>query len=173
MASVSKTLLKTLPTDDEMVDILYALKSAPDHALAITTAAYLDHATELLIRNYLREDLTTEEHRRLFDGGQNGILATASAKIRIAYALRFFERPVYLDMLTVNDVRNVFAHSLHPVTFAHELVFRDCQKLSLLERRKDMYPDPTKFDAKEVYYNTVLDLFMGIQLNIRGIAKTI
>ncbi|PNE13040.1 MAG: hypothetical protein CR217_00805 [Beijerinckiaceae bacterium] len=45
----SKKLLKQRPSEDEKIDFLFALRNAPDHALAITAAAYLDHAIELLL----------------------------------------------------------------------------------------------------------------------------
>jgi len=150
-----------------MLDSLTALRNAPDHALAITAAAHLDFVLELLIRNHIPVELTKEEDRRIFDGASGGILGTSSAKIRIAHAFQIIPKRAYEDMLLVNSIRNVFAHSLHDVKFANELVINDCRKLSLLERRRDMYPDPANIDAREVYYNTILDLYMGIQINMR------
>jgi DNA-binding MltR family transcriptional regulator len=163
----TRKLLKTLPSEDEMLDSLNALRSAPDHALAITAAAHLDYVLELLIRNHIPVELTKEEDRRIFDGASDGILGTASAKIRVAYAFNILPGRAYEDMLLVNAIRNAFAHSLHNITFDNELVVSDCRKLSLLERRRDMYPDPLKINAREVYYNTILDLYMGIQINMR------
>jgi DNA-binding MltR family transcriptional regulator len=172
MASrASSKLLKEPPSSDEQVDFLFALRKAPDHALAVTAAAYLDHSVELLLRSFFRDDLTSEDDRRLFDGAANGILGTSSAKIRVAYAIRLFKKPVYLDMLLVNHIRNVFAHSLHIVTFQHEDVIRNCKQLDILNRRQDMYLDAEKIDAREVYYDTVLDLYVGIDMSIRGIGE--
>jgi hypothetical protein len=74
-------------------------------------------------------------------------------------------------MLLVNHIRNVFAHSLHIVTFQHEDVVRDCKRLDILNSRKDMYPDAEKIDAREVYYNTVLDLCVGIDKKIWGLGE--
>jgi hypothetical protein len=34
-----------------------------------------------------------------------------------------------------------------------------------------MYLDAEKIDAREVYYDTVLDLYVGIDMSIRGIGE--
>ena len=169
----SRKLLNTLPSQDEMLDSLNALRNAPDHALAITAAAHLDYVLELLIRNHISVELTKDEDRRIFDGAANGILGTAAAKIRIAYAFNIIPKRAYDDLLLINSIRNVFAHSLHDVTFSNDLVANDCRKLSVLERRPDMYQDPSKINAREVYYNNIVDLYMGIQINMRLPEKAI
>jgi hypothetical protein len=58
------------------------------------------------------------------------------------------------DMRSVNKVRNIFAHTLHPMTFAHDAIVTQCRKLSLIRRRPDMFPDPVNIDARKVYWNT-------------------
>jgi hypothetical protein len=58
-------------------------RAAPDHALAVAAAAYLDHAIELLLRSRLHGDLSPDDDNRLFNGAANGIFGTASAKIRV------------------------------------------------------------------------------------------
>jgi hypothetical protein len=78
----SKKLLKQRPSEDEKIDFLFALRNAPDHALAIT-AANLDHAIELLLRSRLHGDLSPDDDNRLFNGAANSIFGTASAKIRV------------------------------------------------------------------------------------------
>jgi hypothetical protein len=52
--------------------------------LALTAAAYLDHAIERLLKTKLAVELTQDEERRIFDGASNGILGGANAKLRIA-----------------------------------------------------------------------------------------
>ena len=66
----------------------------------------------------------------MFDGASNGILGLFSSKIRVAYAMRMIDAKMYNDLLLINDIRNVFAHSLHNVTFEHKLVSEDCRKFS-------------------------------------------
>lgn len=169
ISAVSKKLLRELPSEDEMVDILFKLTKAPDHAVAITMAAYLDYALTILIQNQFRE-LERDDHTRMWDGAAGGLLGGMASKIRLGYALRLYEEPTYGDMLLINHIRNAFAHTLHSIDFANEEIRADCKKLSLLQRRKDMYPDPDKIDAKAVYHNTILDLVVGIQLKLRRVS---
>jgi hypothetical protein len=108
----------------------------------------------------------------MFDGGQNAILGTLSAKIRVAYATRLLEQPVYRDLLRLAEIRNVFAHSLHRVTFEHDLVVHDCNKLTAISRavargwiRRD---HPIK-KAIEVYAHTVLVLYLEIKDRVNAL----
>jgi DNA-binding MltR family transcriptional regulator len=163
----SKNQLAKRPTHDDRSDSLTALEKAPDYALAITAAAYIDQALERLLRSRFR-DLTTEEYEWLFGESGRGVLATPAAKIRVGYAAGFYEKETYSDLLLVISIRNAFAHSRDPVTFNSEHVCRDCQQLSIVKRRKDMHPNTDSFDARSAYFDAVLDLCSGIQFDIRG-----
>jgi hypothetical protein len=151
----SKKLLKELPTDDAMRQTLLGLLTASDQVVALTGAAYLDHALQVLLTAAFRE-LTTEEWKRMFDGAANGILGTTSAKIRVAYAARHLQPQQYKDLLLINDIRNVFAHSLHAVDFSNKLVEADCTKLNSYQPG-GVLPEPQ--NAKERYLWNVLDLY--------------
>jgi hypothetical protein len=48
--------LKDRPTEDQQIDVLQALRNAPDHMLAITAAAYVEYALEMVIRERMRID---------------------------------------------------------------------------------------------------------------------
>ena len=48
--------LKDRPTEDQQIDVLHALRTAPDHMFAITAAAYVDYALEMVIRERFRVD---------------------------------------------------------------------------------------------------------------------
>jgi hypothetical protein len=125
----SKKLLKELPTEQEMRDILTNLRSHGAAATALLSAAYLEHTLEAIFRAFFR-NLNSEDDTRMFDGAAGGILGTFAAKIRVAYAMRTIDKNMYDDLLLINDIRNVFGHSLHRVTFDHELVAVDCGKFS-------------------------------------------
>jgi hypothetical protein len=59
-------------------------------------------------------------------------------------------------LLLINDIRNVFAHSLHAVDFSNELVEADCAKLNS-HQPGGVLPEPQ--NAKERYLWNVLDLY--------------
>jgi hypothetical protein len=161
--------LKDRPSEDRQIDVLMSLRKAPDYMLAIAAAAYVDYALEMVFRERMRVD--KDEEGRVFEGGGNGILATASAKITLAYAARFIEKPSRDDLRTINRVRNIFAHSMHEINFKHPEVAAQCRKLSLIQRRSDMFPDAATADPRSLYWNTCLDFFAAWQFQRRGIQE--
>lgn len=169
MSAKGPNPLKDRPTEDQQIDVLQALRKAPDHMLAITAAAYVDYALEMVIRERMRID--KDEESRFFGGAQNGFLATASAKITLAYAVRLIEKPSRDDLRIVNRVRNIFAHSMHQIDFKHPEVAAMCRKLSLVQRRSDMFPDAATADPRSLYWNTCLDFFAAWQFQRRGIQE--
>ena len=57
------------------------------------------------------------------------VLSSFSARIKIGRAIGIFG-PKLNDMLdTIRRVRNVFAHSVIPLEFTHELIVKECKKL--------------------------------------------
>jgi hypothetical protein len=128
VAAASRRLLKELPTQEEMWRIIADLRLQSAYALAVLGVAHLEHGLERVLKARLIQ-LSKEDERRMFDGAGNGILGTFSAKIRIAYALSLLGPIAYHDLLLINDIRNVFAHSLHTIDFTHSLISQDCRKL--------------------------------------------
>ncbi|MHC2436336.1 hypothetical protein [Bradyrhizobium sp. USDA 4451] len=169
MSTKRPDLIKDRPTEDQQIDVLQALRTAPDHMLAITAAAYVDYALEMVIRERFRID--KDEDARIFDGAQNGFLATASSKVTIAYAARFIEKMSRDDLRIINRVRNTFAHSMHQIDFKHPEVSAKCRKLSLVQRRSDMFPNAATADPRSLYWNTCLDFFAAWQFQRRGIRE--
>ncbi|WP_027554201.1 hypothetical protein [Bradyrhizobium sp. Cp5.3] len=161
--------LKDRPTEDQQIDVLQALRTAPDHMLAITAAADVDYALETVIRERFRID--NDEDARTFDGAQNGFLAAASSKITIAYAAGFIEKTSRDDLRIINKVGNIFAHSMHQIDFKHTEVSARCRKLSLVQRRSDMFPDAAIADPHSSYWITCLDFFAVWQFQRRGIRE--
>lgn len=161
--------LKKRPTEDQQIDVLLSLRNAPDHMLAITAAAYVDYALEMVFRDRMRIDKNEED--RFFDGGGSGLLATASSKITLAYAVRYIEKMSRDDLRIINKVRNIFAHSMHQLDFKHPEIAAQCRKLSLVKRRADMFPDAATADARSLYWNSCLDFFTAWQFQRRGIQE--
>lgn len=96
-----------------------AHREADDRSAAITAAALTEVAVEKAIKLRLRP-LTKTEQRALFDG--TAPLATFSAKIRMGYALGIYGRETRHDLESINAIRNVFAHSVHEVSFKSRAV---------------------------------------------------
>ncbi len=127
----SKVLLKELPSEEKMAQTVDALQKYGHQTTALMGAAYLEHALEFVLASKFRP-LDKEEYARMFDGAQGGILGGFAAKIRISYAANLLAPKPYHALLLINDIRNVFAHSLHRVSFNNKHVKRDCEKLASL-----------------------------------------
>ena len=165
----SRQLLKQLPSEGGMASIVFDLKNRGDQAAVIMGAAYLEHGLELLLRFVFRQELTKEESTRIFDGAQGGILGTFSAKIRVAYAIKLLHRNHYKILMLINDIRNVFAHSLHPIDFSNPLVIEDCQKLASLSdplaQALALEPFSTE-SAIDIYCKMVFALYISMRHEI-------
>jgi hypothetical protein len=168
VASASKKLLKELPSPERMDQIISGLKSHGPQATAILGAAYLEHAIELLIRSHFKQ-LSKEDDRRMYNGAAGGILGSFSAKIRLAYAANMIHERPYNALLLINNVRNVFAHSLHNVGFDQELIQEDCRKLAAISPALSDAAGILEDDTKEpidVFARIVATLYRAIRSKI-------
>ena len=68
VSAASKKLLREFPSEQVMEDTLTGLLNNTDHAAALTGAAYLDHALEILLKARFRT-LPTPDEKRMFDLG--------------------------------------------------------------------------------------------------------
>jgi len=124
----SRRLLKDIPSEAEIANTLRNLKNVSDFTLAITGTAYLQHMTERILKSrFVR--LSKEDERRMFDGAQNGFLSSFSSQIRLCFALGLVDHASYEDLLMLNDIRNIFAHSMHEVDFNNTEVENDLKLL--------------------------------------------
>ena len=145
-----------------MRDTLFGLAYASDQAAALTGPAYLEHILEILLQASFRT-LTADEKQRMFDGSSNGILGTMSSKIRVAFAMRLIEKEIYDDLKLINDIRNVFAHTLHEINFSHDLVKQDCENLK--SYKPNGIANRPK-DSKEKYIYTIINAYFSIRATV-------
>jgi DNA-binding MltR family transcriptional regulator len=90
-----------------------------DRTCAIILGAMLDNSLERLLLLYM-EPLSKDERERLLYGG--GPLGSFSAKIQIAAAFGLIGPKTKHDLNILNEVRNVFGHAAHGVTFRNRAI---------------------------------------------------
>jgi hypothetical protein len=164
MATISDGYSATGGPVEAGSDPIAALANAPDHALAISAAVYLDRAlAELLVSRF--QELSSDEHRLLFEAGA-GILSQFSSKILVGYAAGYLTRHQCSDLMLVDDIAKVFTQSGLALTFKADSVHGTCMQFSL-SRRKPSANRP-EFDAREIYYHAVIDLYVDMWMTIRG-----
>jgi hypothetical protein len=152
----SKRLLAKPPSDEEGWTIFWKLKSLDDQTVAIMGAAYLEAMlTKLLRASFI--PLNPDDDRRMFDGGSNGILGPFSNKIRIAHAMGIINFSTYHDMIIINDIRNVFAHTQHEISFETPEIMADCSKLKLVTDLSEKTGSDMSFinTTKDLYFQTI------------------
>jgi len=109
-----KSLTKRRLSRSETLDVLAKFNKFDDRTCAIIAVALLEHRLErALIRSMY--PLSSGARDRLLFG--SGPLATFSAKIRVARAFGIIGPKVAHDFERLNEIRNVFAHTAHPITF--------------------------------------------------------
>jgi DNA-binding MltR family transcriptional regulator len=89
-------------------------------SFVITTVSFLDAGLERLIKTRMRR-LSTRDDDTLF--GALGVISGFSAKIRLAYGFGIIGPMTRHDLSVINEIRNVFAHSPHPITLGNDALF--------------------------------------------------
>jgi hypothetical protein len=83
---------------------------------------------------------------------------------RLAYALRLLDQNPYRALTLINDIRIVFAHSLHNVDFHTQEVVQDCQQLLTISETLTEAAGVTKESAAiDIYANFVRVLYGSIR----------
>jgi hypothetical protein len=169
MASFSKKLLKELPPKEKMEDIFMEAFSGSDHGTVLSAVAYLDHSLELLFKASFRK-LDKDEAIRMFDGAANAILGTTSNKIRMAYAMRLIDKRTYDDLMRMNDIRNVFAHTLHSVSFDTPAIKEDCDHFDLPSQTSGVYVPPKT--PRDRFFHAVIRAYLTIRSDALRLANS-
>ena len=159
----SRKLLDSLPSGKEAGEIIWNLAKRDHYALAMLGASYLNSALERLLMAHF-VPLSPDDQRRMFDGAANGILGTLSNKIRLAYAIDLLEDDEYGDLIIINDIRNVFAHSLHEINFENNNITDDCNKLCVLRNisERNWKVSVLNYSIVEIYCETVYYLYTKV-----------
>lgn len=104
------------------------LMGESDRAAALVAAAEIDSRLILLLRDSFSHRISAAEEDELFYG-KRAPLGDFSSRISIAYALGVIFSDERDDLNRIRRVRNVFAHSVIPLTFENELIAKECSGL--------------------------------------------
>lgn len=142
-----------------------SLRVSPDFILATAGAALLDRELQLLLEVHFRA-LSDDEYSILFHEEHRGVLSTFEGKIRVGYAAGFLGKELYEDLLLVSTIRNLFVNSLEPSRFGSESIENTCRLLRFC--RNEISRTGRMVDARGAFYETLLDLQIGLQFVRRG-----
>jgi DNA-binding MltR family transcriptional regulator len=112
-------LTKRRLTAAETSNTLARFRLMDDRTCAIILGAMLDNSLERLLLLHM-EPLSKDERERLLYGG--GPLSSFSAKIQIAFAFGLIGPKAKHDLDIFGEIRNVFGHAAHGVTFRNHSI---------------------------------------------------
>jgi len=141
-----KQLAKMIPSDNDVVSVISSLLSQDtpfaDYATAVISVSLLERCIKnAMLGRFV--DLSTDEESRLFVG-EEAPLGSFSARIKVGYAIYLFGPKTRDELETIRAIRNFFAHSHSPVSFADKDVNAECMKLA---ERKHLF---ARFDGKKL-----------------------
>jgi DNA-binding MltR family transcriptional regulator len=170
---VKKPSLHTLSREAlkgrEAIDAYFKeLESESDRAVALIASSLVDHALVDLIRTKLIE-LTEPEVDDLFYE-RHSTLGTFSNRIDVAYALGLIDKSEYDDLNIIRRIRNTFAHAVKYISFKHDLISAECQKMS--NKTHSKFPAISNFlEQREIYIDVVHNIYSSFHRALLRSAK--
>ena len=129
---------ETVDTLSLEVEPLYDnLNEGSDLAVALIGAAYLDQCLGSLLKQKFIDSSISE---KLLEPG-SGLLGEFTARARLAYSLGLIEKPIYVDLITIVEIRNIFAHSHLTISFKDEIVADKCNTLHFAQGLYDSWKE--------------------------------
>lgn len=107
------------------VRALAEIRNQTARGAAIAGTAYLDLLLRSALEKGMRPNLELQDS--LFEN--RGPLQDFSARIKLAFALQIIGSGAYLDLCTMRDIRNAFAHSIETFDFDREDIAARCRAL--------------------------------------------
>jgi DNA-binding MltR family transcriptional regulator len=116
-------------TPEISMDAIIELYEERPRAAAIVGATILDTVLTATLMLRFRDGTTRKE---LFDPG-GGPLGDYVTKTKLAYTLGILSTQAALDIKSIGEIRNKFAHRLDISSFEHEKIVRLCMGLKVAE----------------------------------------
>lgn len=130
-------LREQIPSHDDVMDMLGQLKSKDDHAsdraAAIVGATLIEHGLKVIMLSAFVE-LGSTKSKALFDPDTPGPLGTFNDRIKVSYAMGLIGPKAQRDLVLVQKIRNLFAHSALKVSFKLTAVSDLCDQFVLIDK---------------------------------------
>ena len=148
--------------DPEFAALLQEVFGASARAGVIVAAA----AVEDTLRRAISERLFKKDPPTLgaLFKGASAPLGSFSAKIHLGYALGVFLEPTKQDLMTIKDVRNLFAHDFTIRGFDHPQVKKYCEKLNYPHFVGSEVARAALSDARLGFLATANHLYFGLRI---------
>lgn len=131
-----------------------------DHSFVLIVGSALEQAIEIALATHFVLDEAAIV--RLFDDESNGPLSSFAAKIKIAYALGIFDKPVKDELDLIRQIRNSFAHSKETLTFSLPDISDACNEL-WIPKRWFLVGDVTRNTPRTKFLTSCHHLFLYLE----------
>jgi hypothetical protein len=132
-----RELSRAFPSSEEFEAHQAEIMKGPDRPSALVACAWVD--AQLIDSISMRINLWDENAKaRLFEN-EEAPMSTMAARILVGRALRLYGNEVHGHLDTIRRVRNVFAHSNRPITFATQEISLECLKLPEIAYQANEY----------------------------------
>lgn len=136
-----------------------------DRGAAMLVCGFLDQCLKIAIVRTLPNNAAA---MRLFE--DRGVLFDFSAKIAMAHALGLYGDQTRRNMDILRSVRNLFAHSIHALSFQTPEIEEACNILTLPDLQTLILKGTFKFDTpREKYVSTGFALSQRLFFNSLGV----
>ena len=146
-----KALSRKSPNRRQLIGSIVQLQTETDRSAGIIAVCMLEGELDDALSRITEPYMGIDGPRKLFE--QIGPSSTFHTKILAGQALGLFGIKTESDLMIIKDIRNQFAHSRLPLTFAEREITAAVLSLDILSRFEIPVPDATrdKF-IKSVHY---------------------
>jgi DNA-binding MltR family transcriptional regulator len=138
--------------DPSKLQAVEEIENGPDRSAAIVSVALVEAAIYDIISERLKFDDSAcqrKVRKDLLD--VNAPLGPISSRVKLAYLLRMLSEDAYLDLTTIAEIRNKFAHYPLICSFSADQVKSRCETLKLIRQDKRIHKalesDSTSFES--------------------------
>jgi DNA-binding MltR family transcriptional regulator len=162
MAKPPKTRVLIDPTKFEEFGKFFA--ELTERGAALAAVANLDSDLADCLKLVMVKD--DDAINQMF--GEQGSLSAFGARVRFSYLLRLIDKQMYKELLTINKIRNAFAHKKDVDSFTHPNIQGHASNLLVMKDPPSLVPYISYFSDK--YYPSPPEVqwrvFSDIMLNV-------
>lgn len=129
------------------VRLIHELQGQDDRVVILLSATFLDEYLKTCLEAFCIDEPRLLE--QLFAPEQP--LGSLSARTNIAYALGLLDPSVYDDLNTIRSIRNICAHGLYGIGFAHPAMQQACRQLRTPQIAIPAIKDESQRDPKGMF----------------------
>jgi len=140
-----------------------------DRAIAVVLTSILEQGLETAIKTHFVDLADDPDHNQLFAGDGTGPLTSASAKIRLGYALGVYGKKTRNDLNLIQTVRNTFAHSPRHLQFHDKEIANAVDQIQYLRNFAwgGIFPEPISHTQKFIEAVTHFFVYLHRKPNLQ------